>query len=297
LIIVMSILQRELCAGAYSRPWRELKRHRTPPTQSNRISTVDPLTTYELFQHGRVAAGYASARPFLHPEVFAQVRDLIRAPKRLGWALDVGCGTGMSSVALLALSQHVVGVDASVEMLRLARKGDRLHYLASSAEALPFRGGRFDLIAACGSIDWVDRALFMPRAADLLVTGGFLVPLDFGDLGRSARIPALQRWYEDVFHRAHPRPPAGDPMVTSAEAASHGFSPPVNASFASSCTFTSAQYADFLMTESEVTAAVEYGGQAADRVRAWLLAELDPMFGGAPREVSFGGYIQVLRKL
>jgi hypothetical protein len=51
------------------------------------------------------------------------------------------------------------------------------------------------------------------------------------------------------------------------------------------------------MTESEVTAAVEYGGQAADRVRAWLLAELDPMFGGAPREVSFGGYIQVLRKL
>lgn len=258
---------------------------------------VDPLTTHAIFQHGRVAAGYASARPFLHPEVFARVRDLIGPPSRLRWALDVGCGTGMSSVALLGLSQRVVGVDASVEMLRLARKAEGLHYLASAAEALPFRGGRFDLIAACGSIDWVDRARFVPRAADLLARGGFLVPLDFGDLGRSAEIPALERWYEDVFHQAYPRPPAGDPMVTSAEAASHGFSPPVNAPFASSCTFTSVQYADFLMTESEVTAAVEYGGQAADRVRGWLVAELAPLFGGGPREVAFGGYIQVLRKL
>jgi SAM-dependent methyltransferase len=258
---------------------------------------VDPLTTHELFQHDRVAAGYASARPFLHPEVFARVRDLVQSPGRLRWALDVGCGTGMSSVALLGLSREVVGVDASLEMLRLARKGDGLHYLASSAEALPFRNGSFDLIAACGSIDWVDRALFMPRAADVLVKGGWLVSLDFGDLGRSPAIPGLERWYEDVFHEAHPRPAALDPMLTSAEAACHGFSAPVNATFISSCTFTSAQYADFLMTESEVTAAVEYGGQPADRVRAWLAAELHPLFGDGPREVAFGGYIQVLRKL
>ena len=258
---------------------------------------LDTTTTHELFQHGRVAAGYASARPFLHPEVFAQVRTLVGLPSRLSWALDVGCGTGMSTVALLGLSEHVVGVDASVEMLSLARKADGLHYLASSAEALPFRSGRFDLIAACGSIDWVDRARFMPRAADLLVKGGYLVPLDFGDLGRSPGIPALKPWYEDVFHRAYPRPPAADPMLTSAEAASYGFSRPIDAPFASSCTFTSGQYGDFLMTESEVTAAVEYGGQAADEVRGWLGAELDPLFGSGPREVAFGGYIQVLRKL
>lgn len=258
---------------------------------------MDPLTTHALFQHGRVAAGYASARPFLHPEVFARVRELIQPPGHLLWALDVGCGTGMSSVALRGLSQHVVGVDASLEMLRLARRADDVHYLASSAEALPFRSRRFDLIAACGSIDWVDRARFMPRAADLLVKGGSLVPLDFGDLGRSAEVPTLERWYQDVFHKAYPRPPARDPMLTSAEAASHGFSAPVTAPFASAWAFTSAQYADFLMTESKVTAAVEYGGQAADRVRAWLMAELAPRFGGGPREVAFGGYIQVLRKL
>ena len=203
----------------------------------------------------------------------------------------------MSSVALLGLAQQVVGVDASVEMLRLARKGDGLHYLASSAEALPFRSGSFDLIVACGSIDWVDRALFMPRAADLLVRGGFLVPLDFGDLGRSPAIPGLERWYEDVFHEAYPRPAARDPLLTGAEAASHGFTRPSTQRSHPRVAFTAAQYADFLMTESEVTAAVEYGGRPADRVRAWLVAELRPLFGDGPREVAFGGYIQVLRKL
>jgi hypothetical protein len=34
------------------------------------------LETRGLFAHERVARGYASARPFLHPEVFARVREL-----------------------------------------------------------------------------------------------------------------------------------------------------------------------------------------------------------------------------
>lgn len=51
------------------------------------------------------------------------------------------------------------------------------------------------------------------------------------------------------------------------------------------------------MTESEVTAAIEYGGQPAGRVRGWLVVELAAVFGDAPREVAFSGYIQALRKL
>jgi SAM-dependent methyltransferase len=182
-------------------------------------------------------------------------------------------------------------------MLRLARRADRLHYLASSAEAPPFRPGSFDLIAACGSMDWVDRARFLPTAAELLVSGGWLVPLDFGDTGRSGEIPALGPWYEGSFLRTYPRPPARDPMVTTEEAAGCGFTEPANHTFASGCSFTAQQYADFLMTESNVIAAVEYGGQRADRVRGWLEEQLTPLFGAQPRAVVFAGYIQVLRKL
>jgi SAM-dependent methyltransferase len=258
---------------------------------------ADPPTTLQLFQHARVAAGYISARPFLHPEVFERVRGLIGPFLPLRRALDVGCGTGMSSVALRGLAQDVVGIDASLHMLRLATKADRLRYAASSAEALPFLPGSFDLIAACGSMEWVDRLRFLPRAAELLRSGGWLVPLDFGDTGRSADVPDLERWYETAFLRAYPRPPARDPMVTGEEAVSCGLSDPVNHTFVMPCSLTAQRYAEFLMTESNVIAAVEYGTQTADRVRGWLQAELAPLFGGKSREVLFGGYVQVLRKL
>jgi len=261
------------------------------------MAVIDPTTTHRLFQHDRVAIGYASWRPYLHPEVFARVRELIRPAGRFNRALDVGCGTGLSSVALCDLAEEVVGVDVSLDMLRRARRAAGVRYLAASAEDLPLRDGRFDLVLACGSMDWVDRPRFLPRAAGLLVRGGWLVSLDFGDAGRSSEMPRLARWYRDVFQKAYPRPPASDPMITPGEASAHGFDEPTLVGFASSWAFTAKAYAAFLMTESNVIATIEYGTQDNDCVRRWLESELEPIFGGDPHRVAFEGYIQVLRKL
>jgi SAM-dependent methyltransferase len=260
------------------------------------MAAPDPTETHRLFQHDRVAAGYASARPYLHPEILAVVREALRPEARFRRALDVGCGTGLSSVALLDLAHEVVGIDAAVGMLRHARRADGIRYVASAAETPPFRPGTFDLVVACGSIDWVDRTRFLPRAAELLTSGGWLVPLDFGDAGRSPDVPGLARWYDDVFQKRYPRPPASDPMVTAEEAARHGFGAPVHRDFASAVSFTARQYAAFLMTESNVIAAVEYGQEAEARVRAWLESELLPLLGAEARPVAFSGYVQALRK-
>jgi SAM-dependent methyltransferase len=261
------------------------------------MARTDPPETHRLFQHDRVAAGYASVRPYLHPEVFTRIRGILmpRAPFRR--ALDVGCGTGLSSLALLDLAQEVVGIDASTHMLRHARRADGIRYAAAGAEALPFRGGSFELVVACGSMDWVDRPRFMPQAAELTRTGGWLVSLDFGDTGHSPEAPGLGPWYDDVFLRAYPRPLASEPRITAEEARRHGFDTPVEADFASAWSFTVSRYAAFLMTESSVIAAIEYGGHAEADVRSWLERELVPIFGGGTRRVAFDGYIQALRRL
>ena len=260
------------------------------------MPATDPTQTHRLFQHDRVGAGYALARPHLHPQIFAVVRDIVRPSPRVRRALDVGCGTGLSSVALLDVAQEVIGIDAAGDMLRHAHRSDGVRYLASRAESPPFRPGTFDLLVACGSMDWVDRTRFMPRAAELLVRGGWLVSLDFGDTGRSTDVPGLARWYDEVFQKEYPRPPARDPMITVDEAARHGFAAPVHRDFASVATFTAPQYAEFLMTESNVITAIEYGEAAEDRVRARLDSELRPLFGDESRRVAFRGYIQALRR-
>jgi len=255
-----------------------------------------PETTHALFDHERVAEGYATARPYLHPEVFARVRRLLDARAPVASALDVGCGTGLSSVALLALAREVVGVDGSIAMVRRARRVAGVRYAASVAERLPFADGSFDLVVACGSIDWVDRARFLPEAARVLRPGGALVPLDFGDRGASDEAPALEAWYRRVFGARFPFPPARDPFVTADEAVRHGFAAPVRHDFETTWSFTPRQYASFLMTESSIVAAVEYGERRASEIDTWLESEVRGLFGDAARRIRFGGYVQVLRK-
>jgi SAM-dependent methyltransferase len=225
------------------------------------------------------------------------VRELIGPRARWKRALDVGCGTGLSSFALLDLAEEVVGIDAALDMLRHAIHADAVSYVASGAEAPPFRAGSFELLVACGSMDWIDRPRFLPRAAELVGSGGWVVSLDFGDEGRSPEVPGLARWYHEVFLERYPRPGASDPMITQDEAARHGFAAPVQRDLAMACPFTAAGYAAFLMTESNVIAAVEYGGEGASGVEAWLGGELAPLFGPGERAVSFGGYIQAMRRL
>lgn len=52
--------------------------------------------------------------------------------------LDVGCGTGLSAVALKDIASEMVGLDASPQMIAWAPSDDRISYVVSIAEQLPF---------------------------------------------------------------------------------------------------------------------------------------------------------------
>ena len=49
-------------------------------------------------------------------------------------------------------------------------------------------------------------------------------------------------------------------------------------------------YVDYMMTETNVAAAVQ-AGIDAEEIREWCLETTAPIFGGAAREVLFNGYI------
>jgi len=66
-------------------------------------------------------------------------------------ALDCGCGTGYWLNKLASHDRHLVGLDASAEMLTQAARGRDLELVHAQAEYLPFEGGSFDRVFCVNS--------------------------------------------------------------------------------------------------------------------------------------------------
>jgi SAM-dependent methyltransferase len=125
--------------------------------------------------------------------------------------LEVGCGAAMCARWLAAQGAHAVALDLSGRMLRHAadagaRTGLRVPLVQTSAEALPFADGSFDLAcSAFGAVPFVaDSAAVMREVTRVLRPGGRWVfatthpirwafPDDPGPDGLIAQIPYFDR--------------------------------------------------------------------------------------------------------
>ena len=67
----------------------------------------------DLYSMPGMAAGYATARPPVHPEVIVLVREDLQVTTPLDRGLDVGCGAGLSTKALQLIARNCVGIDPS----------------------------------------------------------------------------------------------------------------------------------------------------------------------------------------
>lgn len=77
--------------------------------------------------------------------------------------LDVGCGEGQLARRAVAGGAHAVGVDASVNQLRVGvERAGGVAYARADATALPFAGASFDAVVACLVLEHVDE---LERAA------------------------------------------------------------------------------------------------------------------------------------
>ena len=101
-----------------------------------------------------------------------------RTPLEGKSALDVGCGAGLLAEPLARLGARVTGIDASPEVIEVAREhavrqGLTIDYRAGDVQALE---GEFDLITAMEVVEHVaDAAAFVKALARRLAPGGLLV--------------------------------------------------------------------------------------------------------------------------
>src|SRR5512142_3270099 len=96
----------------------------------------------DLFSSTTTAEGYARARPPIHPWVVDRLRERLGLRHRLRCALDLGCGSGLSTAPLRQLADLCVGVEPVAAMARLAPQvAPGARFAVARAEALPLRAG------------------------------------------------------------------------------------------------------------------------------------------------------------
>ena len=148
----------------------------------------------EVEQFGKLAAdwwdptGSSAMLHKLNPVRLKYVRDQVdqhwaldeqgRTPLQGRSALDVGCGAGLLAEPLARLGAKVTGIDATPEVIAVAREhaaamGLAIDYRAGDVQQLD---GRFDLITCMEVIEHVaDPAAFVQALAAHLAPGGLLI--------------------------------------------------------------------------------------------------------------------------
>ena len=114
-----------------------------------------------LFKGAAHAQLYLKYRPVYPPSVYTTILDYLDGgaagqrdaprPPRPKLAVDVGCGSGQSTLALAALCESVVGVDVSEAQLEEARQASvgraNVSYRAAEGHDLAFApDGGVDLV-------------------------------------------------------------------------------------------------------------------------------------------------------
>jgi SAM-dependent methyltransferase len=85
--------------------------------------------------------------------------------------VDLGCGSGKLTHQLAQLGHAVIGVDPSLEMLRVLL-AKRLRGVCGRAEALPLREACADIVTAAQAFHWFDHDHAVPEMRRILRRGG-----------------------------------------------------------------------------------------------------------------------------
>jgi SAM-dependent methyltransferase len=243
-----------------------------------------------------MGAGYARSRPPVHPYILTEASRALGRTEPWRRALDVGCGAGLSTKALEGFARQRVGLEPADSMLRWTGEvAPQASFVVGAAEAIPIDRGAIDIITAAGSLNFVaslDR--FFREAERVLSPEGILLVYDFNPGSHFGDSMLLKEWTE-AFTIRYPKPLSeAFPLSPSILA---GLDPRFRLIAAReltlALTLTPSFYVDYMMTETNVAAAVRRGNSETE-IRSWCETTLAPVWRGEPHEVLFDCYFACL---
>lgn len=148
------------------------------------------ITTFyrqmELFVGSEHSRLYQKYRPTYPPSLYQFFADVCRTGTgTLESAVDVGCGTGLSTRPLCEYFHHVTGIDISetqINMARAAHAQSNLSFVVSEAERLTVMpDDSTDLVTVAQAIHWINQEPFYRELDRILKPGGSLIVYGYGN--------------------------------------------------------------------------------------------------------------------
>jgi SAM-dependent methyltransferase len=248
------------------------------------------------FVHASAAARYAVGRPYFHPTVMERIRRAT-GRERFERGLDVACGTGQSARALAEICDRVEAIDISADMLAQAESDARIRYSVASAEELPFADEEFDLATVGLAFHWFDQEKFLREARRVLKRAGWLFIYSNGFSGEMAENADFRAWAWEIYPKKFPTPPRKGWGVTAEAVKPFGFELVVDEGFENLLMMSRQELVAFLLTQTNVIAAVENGTMPIEVAAQWIDKGVEPFFGEEKRTMKFSGRIWGMRKV
>lgn len=251
------------------------------------------------FNPKTAAERYAKGRPDFHTNTIKHVRDYLHLDKKLDKALDIACGTGLSTKALLDIAANVYGTDASQEMLNHAQAKDKIKYAMAFAEQQPFASGSFDLITVSSGIHWFNIDHFLAEASRLLKPKSWLVLYENYFISEMAGNDNFSGWFPNVYLKKYPSPPRNSEYAwTNESLGPKNLNFVAEEKFKNAVSFNKKQLILYFTTQSNIIAAVEKNETTYEQAESWLDKELAAFFDteDTSRTINFGNWIKFIQR-
>ncbi|MDB5281411.1 MAG: hypothetical protein JWO06_486 [Bacteroidota bacterium] len=247
-----------------------------------------------------VAERYARGRPDFHSNTIKHVEAFIKPRGKLNKALDVACGTGLSTKALLSIATNVYGTDISEQILGYAAPSKEINYSIAPAEEQPFADGEFDLITVSSGVHWFDIDRFLAEANRLLKSKGWLVLYENYFISEMEGNDKFKEWFPNVYLAKYPSPPRNNTYSwTNENLHSKNLHFVEEERFKNPIVFNKKQLALYFTTQSNIISAVENGTTTYAAVEEWLDNELTPFFNSEEiiQTIYYGNWIKFIQRL
>lgn len=243
------------------------------------------------------AKRYAQSRPYFHPLAIEHAVDALGIDETIPLALDIACGTGQSSIALSSISERVVGFDVSWSMLANAESDDRVRYVLAQAEAMPFGNNAVPFASCALAFHWFDRDVFLRESWRVLKPKGLLFVYNNGFTGSMKEDPSFHNWAQHVYPERFPTPPRNSQPFTTKEAVDAGFELIEEDKYENEVSLAPDELVAYLITQTNVVAALEEGRETVESARRWLLEQVNPYFAREKATFMFVTRAWYFRKL